>query len=134
MPTPHTRIQLERFLATVHQRRTMAPVLRYARDRSKPKFVGILDSTILCGDAIIARDLIQTCIRSNPCGMFGCPECGCRLKRREKREALKAIIAKADGIPQEHEISWVTVDGPLVALDLPEDEVRKVLKPVPQED
>jgi hypothetical protein len=87
MPTPHTRIQLERFLATVQQRRTMAPILRYARDRSKPKFVGILDSTTLYGDAIIARDLIQTCIRSNPCGMFGCPECGRRLKRREKREA-----------------------------------------------
>jgi hypothetical protein len=126
--TRSPRERLDAFLQHVRLMQTLAPVMRYARDRSTPKLVRLLDSTALQGDTLIARDLLATCVRWNPCGLYGCCLCGRKLKRKAKREALKAITARAGGIPQEHEVSWVTVDGPTVALEASEDTVRKALK------
>lgn len=126
--TRSSRERLDAFLQHVRLMQTVAPVMRYARDRSTPKLVRLLDSTALQGDTLTARDLLSTCVRWNPCGLYGCCLCGRKLKRRAKREALKAITARAGGIPQEHEVSWVTVDGPTVALEASEDTVRKALK------
>jgi hypothetical protein len=122
------REQLDGFLNARRVKISVAPVMRYARDRTTPKLVNLLNSTHLTGDADTAREMLSTCVRWNPCGMYGCPQCGRKLKRRAKREALKAICARAGGVPLEHEVSWVTVDGPTVPLDSSEDTVRLALK------
>jgi hypothetical protein len=66
------RERLNAFLKHVRLKQTLAPVMRYARDRSTPKLVRLLDSTALQGNTRIARDLLATCVRWNPCGLYGC--------------------------------------------------------------
>ncbi len=95
-------------------------VVTYFSYRSKPNLVRILNSTpldALEGEVRIARDLIDACRPRSPCGLYGCCSCGRRFKRKAKMEMLKKITARCGGLPDPEAISFVTINGPRVALE-----------------
>ena len=105
------RLQIER------EREKIQSVIRYCRNRTNPNLIRILYANYLEGDARTARELIEQCHHRNPCGVYGCANCGRKFKEKEKLKALKKIVAKCGRFPNPDRTSFVTINGPVVALD-----------------
>ena len=76
-------------------------VIRYYRQRTKPNLIKILYANFLEGDERDVRDLLIMCSRGNKCGLYGCPNCGKRLRNKVRRETVKKIVAMCGQIPDE---------------------------------
>ena len=105
------RLQIER------EREKIQSVIRYCRNRTNPNLIRILYANYLEGDARTARELIEQCHHRNPCGVYGCANCGKRFKQEAKLEALKKIVARCGSLPASGNTSFVTINGPVVPLD-----------------
>lgn len=107
--------------------------LAYHRRRTRPNLIRLLESVAVpASEAILVK--LRACSRYSPCRMYTCPNCGPKLKARAKDDALNRIVDRLGRFPKDIEVSFVTVLGPAVELDMDQARValakfkRKIVK------
>jgi hypothetical protein len=93
-----------------------ALILDYFDHRSIPKLIRVLEfAGVPEAEPLLQR--LRQCTRYHPCRMSSCPNCGPKLKAKARDNFLDRIVARAGRFPKDTEISFVSVDGPVVELN-----------------
>lgn len=113
----NSRNALDRLKARIREGTAQAYTLAYFDHRTLPNLVQLLEEAAVPeAEAVLGR--LRACGRYHPCRMYTCPICGPKLKAREKDAALKRIVQRLGRFPKGTEISFVTLRGPTVELNL----------------
>jgi hypothetical protein len=108
---------LERLQAKLREARDRALVLTYHRHPSKRKLIRLIKSAQL-PEAEIVLEAYRRCTRYRPCKMYTCAVCGPKLKAKAKDAALNRIVCRLGRFPIREEVSFVTINGPVVELEV----------------
>jgi hypothetical protein len=96
-----------------------ALILDYFDHRSIPKLICLLEfAGVPEAEPLVQR--LRHCTRYHPCRMSSCPNCGPKLRAKVRDNFLDRIVARTGPFPKGTEVSFVSVDGPVVELN-PDD-------------
>lgn len=107
---------LENLNRRIREGRILALALSYYNHPSRPKLIRILEQAAV-PEAAEVLDRLRGCGRYRPCRMYSCPNCGPRIKAREKDQALNRVVRRLGRFPLDTEISFLTLLGPTVQLE-----------------